>query len=223
MEKGYVYKLIDPTNNECRYIGKTIQKLKVRLYRHLNDIDKNVSHKNSWLLGLRNKGLLNEVKIEVLEECDLSILNEREVFWIGEFKNNGYRLTNLTIGGDVGSLGHKHSVEAKLKISEAGKKRKGKKMSEQFRENVSKSLMGNTRHKGCKHTNITKQKISNSKKGTLSWNAISILQLTKEGDLIKEWVSATAAAKELNLSQGNIWSVINGNRKRCGGYKWELK
>ncbi len=224
MEKGYIYKLIDPTNNECRYIGKTIQKLKVRLYRHLNDIDKSISHKNSWLIGLRDKGLLNDVKIEILEECDLYILNEREVFWISEFKNNGHKLTNLTIGGDVGSMGHKHSDEAKRKISEVSKKMDRSHMrTKEFRDKISKSLIGNNRHKGSKHSEETKKKISESKKGTVSWNAQSVLQLDKEGKVIKEWRSAKYAAEHLGLSQGNIWSVINGNRNKCGGYKWKLK
>jgi hypothetical protein len=46
--------------------------------------------------------------------------------------------------------------------------------------------------------------------------------------VVGDWVVptrayATAAAKGLNLSQGNIWTVINGGRNTCGGYKWVLK
>ncbi|NIQ16267.1 MAG: hypothetical protein GTO02_18310, partial [Candidatus Dadabacteria bacterium] len=91
------------------------------------------------------------------------------------------------------------------------------------RRNISKSLIGNTRHKGHKHSEETKKQISESKKGTVSWNAQSVLQLDKEDNIINEWRSASDAAKNLGLSQGNIWSVINGDRNTCGGFKWKLK
>lgn len=223
MKKGVIYGLICPLTNEVRYIGLTTQSLNKRLYKHLYEIDSHTSKKNSWLKKLRNLDLLSEIKIQLIEECNIDILNDREVYWISEFKNKGYELTNMTIGGDVGSLGHKHSEEALKKISEASKKRKGYKATPEARKNISKSLLGNTRHKNCKHSEETKKQISETKKGTLSWNATPVLQLFKDGELIKEWVSATAAAKELGLSQGNIWSVINGNRKKCGGYIWKLK
>jgi len=102
-------------------------------------------------------------------------------------------------------------------------KKTGDTLSDETKEKIRKSLLGNTRRKGTKTTDYTKKLISEAKKGTLSWNATPVIQLTKNGDFIKEWVSATAAAKELKLSQGNIWSVINGNRNKCGGYKWKLK
>lgn len=224
MKSGYVYKLIDPRNNECKYVGVTTQNPNTRLYRHLHDIDKSMNHKNSWLKSLKNCGLLSEVKIEIIEVCDTSILYEREIFWIKEFKNKGFKLTNMTDGGEVGSLGCKHSDTAKKKISKAGKKRLGKKLSEETRKKISLSLIGKPgRNTGNKHSDETKKQISKTKKGTLSWNATPTLQLTLDGEIIREWVSATAAAKELKLSQGNIQSVITGKRKSCGGYKWKLK
>lgn len=223
MKTGFIYGLICPLTNEVKYIGLTTQKLSKRLYKHLYEIDLYTSKKNSWFKKLRNLGLLSEIKIELIEECDADILNNREVYWISEYKHKGCNLTNMTIGGDVGSLGYKHTKEALKKISEASKKQKGKTVSLEARKNISKSLIGNTRHKNCKHSEETKKQISETKKGTLSWNATPVLQLTKDGELIKEWVSATAAAKELSLSQGNIWTVINGGRKTCGGYNWKLK
>jgi hypothetical protein len=112
----------------------------------------------------------------------------------------------------------KDKIVKNLKIN-----KKGDKLSIDTRKKISESLIGNTRRKNCKHSEETKKQISETKKGTLSWNATPVLQLSKDGELIKEWVSATAAAKELGLSQGNIWTVINGGRNTCGGYKWKLK
>ena len=130
----------------------------------------------------------------------------------------------MTIGGDVGSLGCKHTDEAKRKISEAGKRLKGIKRSDETRKKISDSLRGKKgRNTGNKHSEKTKRQISESKKDTLSWNAQPILQLDREGNIINEWRSATYAAKKLGLNQGNIWSVINGDRNTCGGFKWEIK
>ena len=36
IRKIYIYQLIDPKNNEVRYIGKTVQDPKYRLYSHIS-------------------------------------------------------------------------------------------------------------------------------------------------------------------------------------------
>lgn len=221
---GYIYGLVCPLKNEYRYIGKTVQSLSRRLNKHLYEINKYNSHKNSWLKHLKNINELSKVEIELIEECNIDTLNDREIFWINEYKQRGYSLTNMTIGGDCGSLGYRHTIEAKRKISEISKKNKNRKLSEETKRKISLSLIGKPgRNTGNKHSEETKNKISNSKKGTLSWNAISIVQMTKANKFVEEWASAKSAAQQLKLSQGNIWSVINGKRNTCGGYKWKLK
>jgi len=48
-----------------------------------------------------------------------------------------------------------------------------------------------------------------------------IIQIAKDGQVIKTWDSATKAALGLNLSQGNISSVARGERAYCGNFKWK--
>lgn len=224
MNKGYIYGLKCPFENKCRYVGQTVQPLSKRLYKHLYEIDKHNTYKNAWLKKLRRLNLLIDIEIFIIEQCDINKINEREIFWIKEYKAMGYSLTNTTEGGDCGSLGYKHSNEAKTKISEAGKRQKGKKRTNDTKNKISESLKGKIgRNTGNKHSDETKKQISESKQGTISWNAKAILQLDKDDNMIKEWQSAKYAAQQLKLSQGNIWSVINGNRNKCGGYKWKLK
>lgn len=79
MKKGVIYGLICPLTNEVRYIGLTTQSLNKRLYKHLYEIDLHTSKKNSWLKKLRNLDLLSEIKIQLIEECNIDILNDREV------------------------------------------------------------------------------------------------------------------------------------------------
>lgn len=53
----------------------------------------------------------------------------------------------------------------------------------------------------------------------------AVLQYTKDGKLIKEWVSMNSAARELKINRSGIHSCCNGiNRtKSYGGYVWRYK
>jgi hypothetical protein len=150
MKSAYVYSLICPISNKIKYIGQTRQKLYKRLYKHLREINKNKSHKNNWLKILEKQNILHKLRIEIIEECAFDKLNEREIYWIKFYKNKGLNLTNMTTGGECGSLGYKHTDEAKRKIAERNKLPKHE-TSLQGRENISKSLIGNKRRLGKKH------------------------------------------------------------------------
>lgn len=50
-----------------------------------------------------------------------------------------------------------------------------------------------------------------------------ILQLSKDGILIKEWESITQAANYFNISPGNISACCLHKVKTCNGSKWEFK
>ena len=78
---------------------------------------------------------------------------EHNTFW----KNGGY---NLTHGGD-GIVGHKHTDEAKLKMSRA---HSGKQISKESREKLSNS------NKGKKRSDATKEKIRIARLGTIGSN-----------------------------------------------------
>ena len=108
----YIYKLIDPRNNEVRYIGKTTN-IKRRYKQHL--YDKRKSHKSSWVQSLRNEKL--KPIIEILETCDNDNWKEREIYWIKQFDN----LTNLKEGGGTDYI-RTTSNETKQKLSLARKK-----------------------------------------------------------------------------------------------------
>lgn len=209
MKKGYVYSLICPLISEIRYIGITKNKLEYRLNKHIREIDKSNTHKNNWLKIIRSKGLLDKLKIELIEECDLHELPKREIYWIDFYKKHNLKLTNSTIGGE-GIIGYKHTIEAKKKISERSKKPR-KKMSEIAKNNISKSLIGNTRHLGKTHTDETIKKISMSKKGSIACNKKSVYQYDKLLNFIAKYDSVKEA--KIITGANNISSVCNGKRK----------
>ena len=88
--------------------------------------------------------------------------------------------------------------------------------------------------KGVPRSEATKQAISDAQKGVprpyLKGVPLSeehklklskkVLQFTKSGEFIKEWVSAIEAARELGIARSNICKCCNGERQSAGGYVW---
>lgn len=70
-------------------------------------------------------------------------------------------------------------------------------------------------HTGRTFSEERKLNISNGQRGCSRLSQrVPIVQLTTEGNLIKEWSSITLASKELQIN-------INLNRKTSGGYIWK--
>lgn len=91
-----IYKITNDINNKI-YIGKTCLTIEERFKQHLKDAKSN--YKNRPLYDAILKYGKEHFKIELIEECNLSVENEREKYWI-EFYNsykNGY---NATKGGE---------------------------------------------------------------------------------------------------------------------------
>lgn len=160
----YIYTLSD--GNNVRYVGKTSH-LKKRYISHICESHLKRTHKEKWI----QKVLSNNGKIimEILDECDDEISSEIESFWIELLNSWGFNLVNLTGGGEGSSpmKGRHHSDVTKKLMSEIAKKQnrkfgghnKGVPMDEDTKKKISKSLTGRF------HTNESKQKISDSKKG----------------------------------------------------------
>jgi group I intron endonuclease len=159
-----------------RYVGKTKGDIRKRLTTHLSTSRMLKTYKDKWI----NKVGRNKVKIILIEVCLYEHSNEREIFWISKFLEFGYKLTNATGGGD-GGVGKKHSEETKKKISETKKTN----MTDEYREKLSKCHMGikmkenslnilkkrmiGNKYWKDKHTEATKDKMSKSKKGKVSY------------------------------------------------------
>ena len=223
MKKGLIYCLKCPKSNEIRYIGQTVRTIEKRLKEHKYKIEKRNNKRNSWLNHLRNEGLIENLEILLLGEYGVDVINDMETKWILYYLNEGCDLTNTILKGGFG--GYKEWKEDVNKSrSEKLKGRKGKKMSKEARKKISLSLIGKPgRNTGNKHSEETKRKISETKKGSIPPNIKKIKQYDMSGNFIKEWNSSHEAAKELGLSQGNIATVASGSgrRKSTGGFIWK--
>lgn len=101
--QGFIYKITNLINNKV-YIGQTMQKPLDRWYRHcqkssLPDAEKNMAIKQA-IFKYGKDNFKFEV-IETINDCDRTLLNEREIYWISQYDSysNGY---NCTLGGNAG-------------------------------------------------------------------------------------------------------------------------
>lgn len=124
-KKVFIYGLVDPRSDLIRYVGKS-GNIKRRLKAHKNE--KGERRKNRWVRLLKSIGL--EPEIKVLEQADENTWQERERWWIKDFREKGYDLLNHTDGGE-GLTGA--SIETSQKISNVVKKRMN---DPEFREKI---------------------------------------------------------------------------------------
>jgi hypothetical protein len=193
MNTTFIYSLCDPLSLEVRYVGKSDDPWR-RYCRHL--VDKEQTHKVAWIQCLLKNGF-NPI-LQILEECDKSVWEERERNWISFEKRCGCDLTNSTLGREGGTLkntrlgkenpmyGRHLSVEHKQKISLAskgkphskehsrkiGESQKGKIITKQQREKISESLKKKPVRYwlGKKRSQETINKLVASHKGKIPWN-----------------------------------------------------
>ena len=191
-----IYVLKHPDTLEVRYVGKTVRSLSRRLGNHIANAkgNKHNKHLSNWIINILNNN--KRPIIELLEECDYSVWQEREQYWISQFPN----LINLTKGGD-GCLGfiQDESTKEKLRIAMTGRKHteefkqnmslrlKGKPLSEEHKANIGKA------NSGRKATEVTKQKLSESHKGIKQ----SEESRKKRSKTIKAWWAKRKSNEEI--------------------------
>lgn len=166
--KVKIYVLKHPDTLEVRYVGKTVRSLSRRIGNHIANAkgNKHNKHLSNWILSI-----LKENKrpiIELIEECENSVWEDREKFWISQYTN----LINLTEGGD-GCRGFIHN---RITIEKLRLVNKGRRHTEDFKSNMSKRLKGKPLSKehvakiakantGRKASEETRRRLSESHKG----------------------------------------------------------
>lgn len=148
-----IYVLKEPDTLRIRYVGITTKTLKQRLRKHLDNAlyTKHNLHLCNWILKYYKNNQLPV--IEEIEECVINVWQEREKYWISQFKD----LLNSTEGGE-GSFGFKHSFSSKEKIRQL---KLGLKQSNETKLKRSKSL------KNRIITQEHKEKISIANRGNI--------------------------------------------------------
>jgi len=114
------------------------------------------------------------------------------------------------------NLGKVLSEETILKIKES-KEKNPYRHTEESKDKIAKSQIGNKKRLNKKHTKETKDKISNTKKGVKNTSISKPVFCLTNGEI---YASQKEAAENLNLNQRHISAVCLGKRKTHGGYKF---
>lgn len=170
----YVYVHMKADDDAVFYVGKGC-KVRYKTKQGRNQY---------WNRIVKKHGFVAEI---VKNNLTFDEANAYEIELIKKLRDQGCQLCNLTDGGE-GCLGIKKTKEQKAAISQ---KNKGRKWSEE-----SKSKMrGNKNSAGFRHTEETKKKVSEAKKG---WNGRIGYQVPEEvKQKIKASIQKTLAAKKM--------------------------
>jgi hypothetical protein len=117
-----IYALIDPQTGEPRYVGKSqrgLQRPREHGFLAVLARDRNF-HKVNWLKRLRRLGLQYGTVV-LWASPSPSGLADAERFWIANLRSRGFRLLNLTDGGD-GGLRRPRSQVSRQRMSLAARK-----------------------------------------------------------------------------------------------------
>ena len=113
LKKGKIYKITNKVNDKV-YIGQTIQTLKKRFNGHCC-YSKSDRSTNMYIKRAIHKYGRDNFSIELIEECLLEELNDKEKYWIAYYDsyNNGY---NLTEGGQDSNVFSLNRLESTIDI-----------------------------------------------------------------------------------------------------------
>ena len=200
---GFIY-IIHNDINDKKYIGKTSHTVEYRWNLHKRDY----RYFKYPLYNALTKHGVDHFWAETLEECDDSVLSEREQYYIEKYGtySHGY---NATLGGEGN---RKYDYDEILRLWRDGYTIKSISRKVGAHPDVIGKILGDF--------GVSKKERSSSCGGS---NRKLVGQYDLEGNLIAVYPSASEAARQTNNSQPNISSCCRKEKwsKTCGGFKWE--
>jgi hypothetical protein len=223
-ELAYIYGLVDPRNNEIRYIGKT-KNPKSRLSGHITESKdiKVVNYRIKWIRKLISLGL--KPKIVFLKICSISNFVKYETEYIKLYSSG--RLTNSDETGQ-GNTNRKREV-----LNRQSENSSRKVYQYDLNGNFIKeyrSVRDAATQLKTNHSNISRccNAKYNHSKGFIfrydkliilekveSPNAVkkTVIELDIDGHEINRWNSIMDCSRDTEIDHGNLSKVCNGKLK----------
>ena len=215
-----IYKITNTVNGKC-YIGQS-RDIEARWQKHLS------AYKSSpdWeLYRAFKKYGIPQFTFEIVEECQIDELNEREIYWIAQYDsfNNGY---NMTLGGEAcngtnDKKVYQYNLSGKLIGEYKSAHEAGRVLNIQF-TNICKVCRGERKTAGGFGWSYEKKEIEEPIQTTIKHNT-PVLQYDKSNNFIAEYKSAREAQRQTGVSDKTIGQVCKGKGKTAGGYIWKYK
>ena len=201
MNISCIYQILNIVNNHC-YIGSAANYRK-RKNKHLSLLQKGTHHCRHLQNAFNAYGNTSFV-FNVLEDVPkASHLVERENWWIDKL-NPEY---NVIREGILNHLGLKRTVGTRLKISRA---LTGRHLSEETKQKLREISTG----KKQSLLTIERKRLGNFK---------PIIQATLDGDVVREWKSATEAEENGGFNRKCIYRCLWTKRPQHKGFRWSYK
>lgn len=227
-----IYKITNPKGKI--YIGQSVN-IENRKYQYKYSYKNNKqTHLGPKLYNSFIKYGFDEHLFEIIEECSIELLNERETFYklqvLNDFNNDWSKVLFCELydlGGGPKSQLIKNKIsksnmnkivsdETRIKMSVSGL---GRKRSQETKDKISKANKG--KKKSESHIKNMMNNRDNLIKGVILKNSKPIKQFDLNMKLLKNWDSITKAKKW--LGKGDINGCLMGRQKTAGGYIWEYE
>lgn len=203
--KGFIYSLKDPRDDEIKYIGQTRFNINKRYNEHLRNINYESTKNHNvyrWIFDLINSNL--KPIIDVIEEVDYVLLDEREKYWIRQYS---ITLKNMTIGG----TGIKYINKRKF--------------SEEHKKKIGDSCRGKKHYNYGKPANNIKSVLMFNLDGKLINSYSSIKNASDDTNILIAGISNCLTGRR-NSSGNRIWlyedeysdNVLVEKIKKCQKY-----
>lgn len=227
-EIAYIYILIDPRDNEVRYVGKTTQPLK-RLKSHIYECkNEKIKHRRAkWIRKLIKENFIPVIKF--VKICPLNDFEKYETEYIKLYQSD--KLTNSDETGSGNSFRIKEVLDRQSKtsgrivyqydingnfIKEFRSARFAADCLSLSHSNISRCCNGLSKHAGGF---IFRYEKSDNIETVSNPNAVkkSVIEVDQFGNLINEWSSIMDCSRDTGIDNGNISRVCNGIREKIKG------
>lgn len=222
---AYIY-CIENMANGKKYIGQTKRTFRDRKNQHIYHLKRN-THQNQHLQNAWNKYGEVNFRIDIIEKCNISSLDEREVFWIN-FYNSMELGYNKEAGGNLNKIISNQTREKHSK-AQTGEGNSMTKLTNDAVIKIKQELIKGTAMKEISLKHKVSYEVIKSIRQCRSFCDIgneyneSLLKLIKPrsiigADIVKEiksmkqkGISNEKIANELNISQWTISKIIKEN------------
>ncbi len=217
-----IYKIENKINNKI-YIGQSIDIMHRWDQHKMDAFNESLTQKYRSALysAIRKYGLQN-FKFEIIEQCNKTDLNIREIYWIKYYNSNnpnfGY---NLTSGGDsppkIITKCYQYNLDGYF-IKEFMSVVCASEETGANKTSISRCCHGDIKSAGGYIWRL--YKVEKIEEYNSEREVIPIYQYSKNGDLIQVYKSMSIAAKISGINVSLICSCCAHDIKSAGGYVW---
>ena len=214
---GLIYKISNP--NGRIYVGQTTKSAEQRIIQYRS---KRKKYGKSLVLRSIAKYGWDAHVFEVIEDnVPKELLNEREIYWIKELKTYAAENLdgmNLTRGGDYRESWRNDKTRVERAKQRRGEKAPswGKKMSEEVKRKISKSVKKYNKVNGIKPSVECYKKAEEAR-------FVAVIAYDINGNFIGEYDSIKFAANSLNINRRTVNDAVLGKQNHAKGYIFRKK